>query len=108
MGQSGCFAFQISQIGWALCEEANFGTLKLIRRTNLQLSTEPAFLPNASYVLSFCPSPYLPPRSFNFFISVITPTSQFFCVNVIGEANPFVCVIHWVIRKSGYSIVYEF
>jgi hypothetical protein len=44
---------------WALGEEADFEAqnclpaLNLIRSTNLHLSTDPAFLPNACYVLPF-------------------------------------------------------
>lgn len=43
-----------------LSEEADFEAqnflpaLNLIRRTNLYLTTEPAFLPNAFYGLGFC------------------------------------------------------
>jgi hypothetical protein len=53
------FFFKMRYNGLALGEEADFEALNclpamnLIRSTKLQLSTEPAFLPNACYVLPF-------------------------------------------------------
>src|SRR5690606_22538877 len=69
-----CLSFRVATNGLALGEEADFEAqnslpaLNLIRSTKLQLSTEPAFLPNACYVLLFC-SPSI------FFLLIISPVA---------------------------------
>jgi hypothetical protein len=79
----------------ALGEEADFEALNclpalnLIRSRKLQLTTEPAFLPNACYKLAFFQSRSESICLESFFIEskAIFALSIFSCVQVVGSAQ---------------------